>query len=38
MDELLQRVEAFIRTHVDEILREAQPGLAAQGCTVADLF
>jgi hypothetical protein len=27
-----------IRTHVDEILREAQPGLAAQGCSVADLF
>jgi hypothetical protein len=27
-----------IRTHVDEILREAQPGLATQGCSVADLF
>jgi hypothetical protein len=27
-----------IRSHVDEILRAAQPGLAAQGCTVADLF
>ena len=27
-----------IRTHVDEILREAQPGLAAQGCSVADLL
>jgi hypothetical protein len=27
-----------IRAHVNEILREAQPGLAAQGCTVADLL
>jgi hypothetical protein len=27
-----------IRAHVNEILREAQPGLVARGCTVADLL
>jgi hypothetical protein len=27
-----------IRAHVNEILRDAQPGLAAAGCTVADLL
>jgi hypothetical protein len=27
-----------ISTHVNEVLREAQPGLAAAGCDVTDLF
>ncbi|HEY8646103.1 MAG TPA: hypothetical protein VIL77_09525 [Gaiellaceae bacterium] len=27
-----------IRAHVNEILRDAEPGLAAAGCTVADLL
>jgi len=27
-----------ISSHVNEILREAQPGLAAAGCNVSDLF
>jgi hypothetical protein len=27
-----------IRTHVDEILRAAEPGLAAQGCDITDLL
>jgi hypothetical protein len=27
-----------IRTHVDEILRAAQPGLAAAGCNITDLL
>ncbi len=27
-----------IRTHVDEILRAAQPGLSAEGCDVTSLF
>jgi hypothetical protein len=27
-----------ISTHVDEVLREAQPGLAAAGCDISDLL
>jgi hypothetical protein len=27
-----------ISTHVNDVLRQAQPGLAAAGCETADLF